>query len=356
MAITRLLFAQAFLLATLLASTSTSALEVRVRPKSGVPLIHVNGEPVRGRMFFGIPGRSEIKLKKGENRVSFEFEAIQSEPRRATMHLRFGQRPGTILLDDIQVVEGGSNREVIPKCGFDNGMSDFTRNWTHWPTGDENTVAKIDVAPGPDEGNRVLRIQLSEPAKRKWPDFHVYHLPNLSLEKGRTYHVTLRIWTDVERSLNLAFYRPGSVFVPLGTAPGVFEDQVALARDAGIDFVSLPVPMPWPRPGEEPDYSAADAVCRNVLRVNPKVLLLPRIGMEPPKWWKNKYPDHVMVWEDGKQPQGVAVASPQYRKDAAAALAAFVRHLEEKFGENVAGYHPCGHNTGRVVLPPHLGT
>ena len=236
---------------------------------------------------------------------------------------------------------------MVPPCNFDDRLTAFTRQWTHWPTGDANTVGTIDGVPGPDEGNRgVLRIQLSEPAGGKWPDFHVYHLPNLSLEKGRSYRVTLRVWTDVERALSIAFYRPGSVFVQLGMAPGVFEDQVALARDAGIDFVSLPVPMPWPRPGEEPDYTATDAVCRNVIKVNPNVLLLPRVGMEPPKWWKEQYPDHVMVWEDGPQPQGVAVASAQYRTDAAAVLAAFVRHLEETFGKNVAGYHPCGHNTG----------
>ena len=236
---------------------------------------------------------------------------------------------------------------MIPSCGFDGGMPAFKRNWTYWPPDDENTVGKIDVVPGPDEGNRgVLRVRLSQPPGKKWPDFHVYHQPRLSLEKGRTYQVTLRIWSDAERRLRIEFYRPGSVFVRLGMAPGVFEEQVALSRDAGVDFVSLPVPMPWPRPGEETDYSATDAVCRNVLRVNPEALLLPRVGMEPPKWWKDQYPDHVMVWEDGPQPQGVAVASAQYRKDAAAALAAFVRHLDQTFGENVAGYHPCGHNTG----------
>jgi hypothetical protein len=104
--------------------------------------------------------------------------------------------------------------------------------------------------------------------------------------------------------------------------------------------------MPWPRPGETFDFSATDAVCRSVLRVNSKALLIPRVGMEPPNWWKEQFPEHVMVWEDGPQTRGVAVASAQYRKDAAAVLAAFVHHLEEKFGENIAGYHPCGHNTG----------
>ena len=330
----------------LFTSQPASALEVRVQRKDNVPLIHVDGQAVRGRMFFGIPGRSEIKLAEGENRVSFSFEAIDNEPSHATMHLRFGQKPGTILLDDIRVVEEGG-REVIPNCGFDDGVPAFKRDWTHWPSDEANTVGQVDVVPGPDEGNRgVLRVRLSKPAGGKWPDFHVYHLPNLALNQGKTYQVTFRVWTDVERSLTLGFYRPGSVFVRLGMTPGVFEEQVALARDAGIDFVSLPVPMPWPRPGKETDYSATDAVCRSVLRVNPKALLLPRVGMEPPKWWKDQHPDHVMVFEDGPQPQGVAVASAQYRKDAAAALAAFVRHLEKTFGENVAGYHPCGHNTG----------
>ena len=335
-----------FLLAVL-ASEPAFAREVRVRVNNGVPQIHVDGQPVRGRMFFGIPGRSQIAVTKGENQVSFTFEAIVTEPQHATMHLRFGEKPGTVLLDDIRVVEEGTDREVIPTCGFDNGIEDFNRDWTFWPTGEANTVGKIDVVTGPDEGNRgVLRLKLSKPASGKWPGFHIYHKVNLSLEKGRTYRVTMRLWTDVDRNLDLAFYRPGSVFVQLGRAPGVFEDQVALARDAGVDFVSLPVPMPWPKPDEEPDFSATDAVCRNVIKVNPNVLLLPRVGMEPPKWWKEKYPDSVMVWEDGTQPQGVAVASEQYRKDAAAVLAAFVRHLDETFGKNVAGYHPCGHNTG----------
>ncbi len=322
-------------------------LEARVRTAGGVPLIHVDGKPVRGRMFFGIPGQSQIAIQKGENQISFSFEAIDTEPSGATMHFRFGHAAGTVLLDDIRVVEEGTSREVIPNCSFDDGMAAFTGQWTYWPPGEANTVAKIDVVPGPDEGNRgVLQIRFSEPVGGQWPDFHVYHLPNLSLEKGRTYRVTLRVWADSQRTFNIAFYRPGSTFVQLGTAPGVFEDQVALARDGGVDFVSLPVPMPWPRPGEEPDYTATDAVCRNVIKINPKVLLLPRVGMEPPQWWKDQYPDHVMVWEDGPQSQGVSVASAQYRNDAAAVLAAFVRHLEETFGENVAGYHPCGHHTG----------
>ena len=44
------------------------------------------------------------------------------------------------------------------------------------------------------------------------------------------------------------------------------------------------------------------------------------------------------------------VASPTYRQDAAERLAAFVTHMEAKFGRHVAGYHPVGQNTGEALI------
>src|ERR1700722_6357861 len=52
-----------------------------------------------------------------------------------------------------------------------------------------------------------------------------------------------------------------------------------------------------------------------------------------------------MQWEDGRREKGTP-ASPRYRRDAADQLTAIVTHLEEKFGDHVAGYHPVGQNTG----------
>ena len=132
----------------------------------------------------------------------------------------------------------------------------------------------------------------------------------------------------------------------LGGPPNPFERQIKLAADVGVDFVSFPVSLPWPPPGKPVDFSASDAECRQVLDANPKALLLPRIGMEPPEWWLREHPDDVMVWDTPGQPGGFVVASPEYRRDAAERLAALVRHLEEKFGPSMAGYHPCGQNTG----------
>ena len=90
-----------------------------------------------------------------------------------------------------------------------------------------------------------------------------------------------------------------------------------------------------------------------MLQANPKALLLPRIGMDPPAWWRQAHPDDVMQWEDGRR-ESCVVASPQYRRDAAERLAALVTHLEEKFGDHVAGYHPCRPEHRRMVLSGHL--
>ncbi len=335
-----------FVLLVLL-SVCALGLEVRVREHGGVPQIHVDGRPARGRMFFGRPGVSHIPIGPEGKLIDFTFRATVDEPRRATMHLRFGASPGEVVLDAIRVVEVDSGRDVIPVLDFESGLQTFRENWHVWPPADRNTVGTFQATPKRGRaGSAGLRVKLIPPPNGKWPDFHFFHRPALCIRKGKRYRVTLWARSDTRRGLRIGFYRPGDVFVPLGVISSCFDDQIRMAAEAGVDLVSFPVAQVWPAPGTAPDYSAVDALCRRVLDANPNALLLPRIPMEPPRWWKEAHPDHVMVWEDGPRKRGFAVASEQYRHDAAEVLGAYVRHLESAFGEHVAGYHPSGHNTG----------
>ena len=334
-------------ISALISAVPALALTVRVDPCNGAPRLLVDDKPVRARMFWGAPGPAPIPVAAQGQEVTFEFTPLEDEPKTGTMHFRFGQKPGGIFLDDIHVRDLETGRDVIPVRDFESGPGAFEEDWTFWPTGEQNTVATVAVEPDVGrDGSAGLHVKLTDPPDGRWPDWHIYHLPNLALAKGHRHRVTFWVRADPARSLRVAFYRPGQAYVFLGGPPGFFESQIKLAANVGVDFVSFPLPFPWPRPGQPEDWASVDAACQRVLATNPRALLLPRFGLEPPRWWKEAHPEDVMLWEDGPQQAGCVVASPQYRRDACERLTALITHLEEKFGDQMAGYHPCGQHTG----------
>lgn len=329
----------------LLAATSSHGLTARVDPAGGAPRIVVNGEPVRARMFWGSPGPGNLKISAEPQRMEYEFTAEESAD-TGTMHFRFGRTPGEIFVDDIRVTDLDATNDVVPRCDFESGPDSFARDWTFWPQGAANTVGTIDIVPkAGSDGSAALHVSLKKPADGTWPDFHIYHHPKLKIVAGHRYRASFWIRADPARSLTTAFYRPGKHFTFLGGPKNAFAGEIELAAKAGVNFVSFPTDLPWPKPGETVDWKNADASCQRVLDANPNALLVPRIPMDAPAWWREAYPDDVMQWENGRRDFAVP-ASPRYRHDAAERLAALVAHLEEKFGDHVAGYHPAGQNTG----------
>lgn len=342
-----------------LVGAGAPALTVAVDPAGGAPRLVVNGQPVRGRMFFGGPAAAPLPLSAAGGWVEDTFVALADEPRTATMHFRFGASPGRIVLDDIQVTELVTGRVVVGPCDFEGGAESWRRDWTFWPTGAQNTVAAVGVAPGVGrDASAGLRIDLRAPATGMWPDWHLYHHARLVLVKGQRYRI--RFWARAEpaRDVRIGFYRPGTYFVNLGGPGDLFASQIRLAAGSGARFVSFPVALPWPAPGKPVDWGVVDAACEQVLGANPDALLLPRIGLDAPAWWLAAHPDEAMHWDGGEHRPHAVVCSPLYRREASERLAALVEHLEARFGERVAGYHPCGQNTGEWFYEdtwgPHL--
>ncbi len=330
----------------IMVSTPASALTVRVDATSGAPRIVVNGEPVRSRMFFGGFRGTPIPLTPGEREISFEFTALESEPSTATMHFRLGQVPGDIAIDDVHITDLDTGVDVVANQSFETDDA-FDTSWIYWPADEDNTVASVAVVEqaGKDDSGGLV-VTLREPPAVKWPDWHFFHRPTLALTKGRRYRASFWVKTDAERELQIGFYRPGETYTYLGGPPGVFGEQVKLAAAVGVDFVSFPLGLPWPKPGQEADWASVDAACIRVLEANPDALLIPRVGMSPPRWWFDAHPEDRMIWEDGPREHGFVVASPAYRRDAAERLFAFVEHLEAQFPDSMAGYHPCAQHTG----------
>ena len=331
----------------LLTTISAGGLDTaRLLFTNGAPRILIDDQPVRARMFWGAQSAGTLPLTPAGGETGFDFSPTEDEPTRATLHFRFGQQPGEVVIDDLHVTDLTTGQEVFAPMAFEDGTQAFRRAWHIWPPGDQNTVGTVDLAAGRGrDASTGLRIRLRQPAG-EWPDFHLHHEANLGLLRGHRYRVSLWARAEPARALTVAFYRPGQPYVFLGGPPGPFESQIRLAGAAGAPFVSFPIDTPWPPPGQAPDWRAVESRCREVLAANPQALLVPRIGIDAPAWWLDAHPDEVMRWDDGAHGRRIAVPGEVYVRDAAARLEELIRHLESTFGTHIAGYHPVGQNTG----------
>ena len=330
-----------FLIILLLTISTAAAQDVRVRVNNGVPQIEHNGIPQRGRWFWGAPGQAVLKVAPDAVVHQFEMTGMLDDTDDLTIHFRFDAKPNTYWLDDIEITDIETGETVVPRCDFENGMDSFTKDWTFWPTGRQNTTGTIDVQSG------KLQITLKTPPDGNWTDFHIYHHPRLTLRKGHRYKVTLWARSAEPGGLYVGVYKPSAHFAKAARIDGVFESQIRLAASVGIDFVSFPVHLPWTEPGKNdaPEFEFAFTQCQAVLDVNPKALLVPRIGTYPPDWWAKANPEHMMLYETEGGKPCFEVASPKWRAEAAERLGILIEKLEEKFGDSMAGYHPTGQNT-----------
>ncbi len=320
---------------------SVAEVVVRVQPTPGGPQIHVDGRPVVPRWFFGSVRGGSVRAEAEWSEQSFEFTPIAPVEGGGTLHFRFGQQPGEVWLADVRVVDAETGEDVLPAGSFATQEA-FARLWNLWPPGEANTVGRVRVEDG------ALHVTLSDPpAGATWPDFHLHSSIGLSFAAGRAYRCSFRARAAPARRVAPALYRvEGGVWHPLGGPPGPFLEQVAIARDAGVDFVSFGTPNCWGPPEAEPDFTAFDELCAQIIAVNPEALLVPRVSANAPAWWLEAHPEARMVYEGDRPGRFASVSSRQYRADAAEYIERLSRHLSERFPEHFAGIHPCGQNTG----------
>lgn len=122
----------------------------------------------------------------------------------------------------------------------------------------------------------------------------------------------------------------------------------------GVRICQFEAPRPsWWRGKGEYDFAPLDAKIDAFLAITRDVLLIPRVtfGYEGEGWWADAHPDELSVGRDvdGNDVDYKAVrvrpvdcwqssGSEVWTQDAAQAMADFVRHCEEKYGENLLGY------------------
>ncbi|HOF87607.1 MAG TPA: beta-galactosidase, partial [Armatimonadota bacterium] len=98
------------------------------------------------------------------------------------------------------------------------------------------------------------------------------------------------------------------------------------------------------------EYRRVDAQMAAVLDAHPDALVLPRVGLNPPAWWAQAYPEemdrHYDVGSGDPIHYRVSFSSRPWRWDAAEALRAFVRYCEARYADRIFGYHLCAGDCG----------
>jgi hypothetical protein len=327
------------LLLSCLAVAAPEPVTVRVQQTRGGPQIHVAGKPIPPRFFFGSMNSGTIAAKTEWTAHSFEFLPGEVDG-TGTLHFRFTHEPGEIWLADLRIRDAKTAEDVLPAGSFATPEG-FAERWNLWPVGPANTVGAVAVSDG------ALHVTLKRPPDGNWPDFHLHSRATLRFAAGHSYRCSFRAKAAPPRDLCVALYSVvGGSWNYVGGPPGSFLSQVALARDAGVHLVSFSAPNCWTPPEKPIDWTPLDNLCRQIMAVNPQVLLVPRVGADAPDWWLARNPAARMVYEGGQVVNHSCVSDRAYRAAVCAHLEEISRHLMKTFPDRFAGIHPCGQNTG----------
>lgn len=72
------------------------------------------------------------------------------------------------------------------------------------------------------------------------------------------------------------------------------EEQIKLAKAAGVNFVTFGVPCYWSDADMEKNRDKIDSMIKDAVAANPNILIIPRLGANPPKEWLEAHPDDVL--------------------------------------------------------------
>lgn len=318
--------------------------EIRVLEHQNVPQIHVDGKPVHAHWFWGGPTALPHPIHKGEQMIELERIAIREGCYPIQFHLRFAHKPVTLWIDNFEVVDATTGGIIFAKQDFESSTGDKLPHGWNWH---QTRNSKVCIVPRIGyQQSSAMQIDLIAPKVGFWPDFHIYTTSQLlKMKAGNTYKIRLWIRSTTETSLNFAAYQPGPLYIPIFSDNAYFS-QIKHAKNAGVNFLSFLCPFPWPRRGEKTDWDSLDSAIELILKNNPDAKIIPRFLMYPPAWWLNENPNELMKWDsENKYGKYASVSSLKYRRDAGERLRLVIEHLEEKYPDHIAGYHPCGQET-----------
>lgn len=337
----------------LLSTAIATAAQYRVATVHGTPAIQKDGVTVSPHMFYGYTSATRsgsIAVGDAWSMAQLRFTAPESDG-SVNVHLNLGDEPGSVLLDDLSLVDETSPSSLI-QDDFEASFPALLRDWKPDP------ATPVTWRPAAGKTGKALEVKIDGDNGKTDKRVKGYHmlLGPLTLVKNHDYSFQFQVRaTGGERRLRIEFKHQGGDWRTHAALKPPMAEQVKLAAAHGVHFISFSCPVAWPEAGQTPSLEKTFQACREVLAANPRAQLLPRLSMEPPDSWRKSHPNDLVEFEDGKKSSHGSVASANVRRDAISALRLTLRALEAKFGSNLAGYHLTGQNTGEWFYPQAWG-
>jgi beta-galactosidase len=324
------------------------ALEAHVVMQDGVPTLLINGQPAPPMLMLLIGGNPATTMScpvtTQWQQFSYTFTAPCDDDNTA-VHIRNIKPVGDWFVDDVRVTEGTLDKPLSDNLlqGGDFEGDVLPKAWNYFLNSSTGAAAEYGlVAEKPKVGAKCLRVRITSPGTIEY-EIHLYQ--GYAIKKGKTYTFSAWLRSNEPRVIELQSIHQGPPWTTYGGEVGGSGKLVTLGAERGLHLSNPTLPMPWPQDGKAPDYTATDAAIDHILSLDPQHLMLPRIGLEAPPWWREAHPGLGQVYDTGNMPM-VSPASEEWRRDAEEALRLLIRHLEGKYGEHMLGYHPCAQSAG----------
>jgi len=325
--------------------------EVKPQP-DGSALLFIDGTPRTPMMFFGWaggPGATIVRLTTQWQEYHTTFDAPEDNTGHCGVHIRVGNTAGSVWIDDAKVCPGAydpkGTSNMLRHGDWEADKATTSTAWTLFVKTDDRAAADWQPdATSPHGGKQSCRVTVTKPGSST---MHVHFFQTgLSVKKGKRYTFSVWMKADRQRTADIQVLHHGPPWrIYSGREDSPLSQQVEMAGAAGVHLHSIGIDMPWPRPGQEPDYSSADDQISQAIQADPQAMILPRFGVAPPDWWYDQHPDDAMQFDDGSR-KLISVASIAWRKEMVEHTRRLVAHCEAKFGDHIFGYHPCAQHTG----------
>ena len=325
------------LVAFLCASCGQSENIYKVEDVGGVPRLTINGKPSRARMLYVSP--TYFMLGTPTSRVSYAgwtSTFVEIPPLEKAINGTIDIKPKSKITDcaiacaDISEVATGKKIWSLDVEKID-PRATATNNAT--VSKGERGGKKVLIFNPDKSGNTVIRLK------------------DVNLEAGKKYRLDLTICGTTKFNYDAYFALNGTLIEP--KIRSKVGEQTKIAKEVGnVDIITFPV--------QAADFMNEDGSCNydnlkgaleEIISANPEAKILVRIRFYPPAWWQKKYPDDVVMNENGVRFHFPCVSSQRFRDDSVKVLETVIDFCEKNYGKNIIGYHPGGGSSCEWFYP-----